>query len=153
MPFWRVENLVATWAGAGLLRPAPGTWGSLAALPFAWVIITIGGWQLLLAASVGLFFLGWWAAHAFEAASPDKDPSSVVVDEVVGQWVTLLPALLDPVWFFAGFVLFRIADIAKPWPASLADRRLHGGLGIMVDDVLAGAYAAAVLFAARVWLG
>ena len=142
---WHPAHLLATWFGVGLLPKAPGTRGSLAALPFAWVIQTTWGpWGLLTAAAlVGL--AGWWAASRYVAQSSDSDPGPVVIDEVAGQWLTLVVAPTT-LWAYAlGFALFRVADIAKPWPASWADRELKGGLGVMVDDGIAGIYAGAVL--------
>jgi len=82
-----------------------------------------------------------------------KDPGAIVVDEVAAQWATLSTVPLDPVLYFLGFVLFRIADILKPWPASWCDRRLSGGFGVMADDMVAGLYASAVMFLIRYALG
>ncbi len=84
---------------------------------------------------------GVWAAGVYIRLSGAPDPRPVVVDEVAGQWLALLPAALDPLHFAIGFLLFRLFDIAKLWPVSWADRSLHGGLGVMLDDILAGAYA------------
>ncbi|PIW31259.1 MAG: phosphatidylglycerophosphatase A, partial [Rhodospirillales bacterium CG15_BIG_FIL_POST_REV_8_21_14_020_66_15] len=75
-----------------------------------------------------------------------KDPSFVVIDEVAGQWLALLPAGPDPVLFAAGFLAFRLFDIWKPWPASWADRRVGGAWGVMLDDLIAGGYAAALVY-------
>jgi phosphatidylglycerophosphatase A len=139
---------LATWFGAGLLPAAPGTWGSLAALPFAWVILTgPGPWALLAAAAI-VFALGLWASGRYISGRDDKDPAAVVIDEVAGQWLALTLAAPGDVWQFAvGFLLFRLFDISKPWPAGYAERRLPGGLGIMADDLVAGAYAAIVGYA------
>jgi len=142
---WRPTTLIATWFGTGFLPVAPGSWGSLAALPFAWGLEWLGGQALLLAAALAAFAVGWWAAGAYAARTGDDDPGAVVIDEVAGQWLALafVPA---SAWSYAlGLVLFRIADIAKPWPASLAERRLAGGLGVMADDMVAGAYAGLAL--------
>ena len=144
-PAW----LIATWFGTGLLPRAPGTWGSLAALPFAWAIAWAGGAVgLALAASV-LFFLGWWAAERVARATGVADDGAVVVDEVVGQWLTLAAAPLDFADYLLGFLLFRFFDIVKPWPVSWADRRVAGGLGVMADDILAALYAASALLLLR----
>ena len=137
--------LLATWFGSGLLPKAPGTWGSLAALPFAWVIQTVGGQIALLAAAAIVFLIGVWAAERMAREVGLKDPGIVVIDEVAGQWFVLAFAPLSIWTYVAGFVLFRIADITKPWPVSLADRRVPGGFGIMLDDVIAGLYAGLVL--------
>ncbi len=141
-----LSTLLATWFGAGLLPRAPGTWGSAAALPFAWGLHALGGAALLGLATVAVFVVGVWAARCYAARDGHSDPGPVVIDEVAGQWATLLPVAPDPLLYAAGFVLFRIADIAKPWPASWADRHVKGGLGIMLDDILAASYAAAALF-------
>ena len=139
---------IATWFGAGLLPRAPGTWGSLAALPFAWVILVyLGPWTLLVAAAM-LFALGLWASAKYISDRDDKDPAEVVVDEVAGQWLALTLAAPGEVWQFAvGFLLFRLFDITKPWPTGHAERGLPGGIGIMADDLVAGAYAAIVGYA------
>lgn len=128
----------------------PGTWGSLGALPFAWVMAWAAGpqwapWVLTGAAAV-MFVIGWWASGAYVRLVRQKDPGKVVIDEVAAQWLTLAVAPLDPMAYFLGFLFFRIADIAKPFPASWADRRLGGGFGIMADDVLAAPYSVAALW-------
>jgi len=130
-----------------LLPKAPGTWGSLAALPFAWVICSYGGYQILLLATAGIFAAGVWVSGIAAAESGAEDPGEVVIDEVAGQWLTLAVVPPDFLLYAAGFVLFRVFDIWKPWPVSWADRNLKGGLGIMADDILAGVYAAVILFA------
>lgn len=134
-------SLIATWFGAGLLPGAPGTWGSLGALPFAWGIVWLAGpWGLLGATSVA-FGVGIWAAGRYTLVAGLKDCQNVVIDEVAGLWLALLCVPLDLTAYFAAFLLFRICDILKPWPASWADRSVAGGLGIMLDDMFAGAYA------------
>jgi phosphatidylglycerophosphatase A len=145
LPIHHPAALLATWFGAGLLPGAPGTWGSLAALPFAWLIMTCAGALGLAAATGAVFLAGCWAAGAVVAAGGSKDPGSIVIDEVAGQWLVLIMAPTDLVAYAIGFLLFRIADIVKPWPASWADRRVSGGLGVMLDDILAALYAAAAL--------
>ena len=141
--------LLATWFGTGLLPRAPGTWSSLAALPFAWIIAAHGGAIALAAATALLFVLGWWASSRTVAAAGMADPGFITIDEAVGQWLALIAAPLDPIAYLVGFVAFRAADIAKPWPVSWADRKIHGGLGVMLDDVLAGLYALAVVLIYR----
>jgi phosphatidylglycerophosphatase A len=132
--------LIATWFGAGYLPKAPGTWGSLAALPFAWVIVGAGGWPALAAATAALFALGCWASARTIAGTGIADPGFLVVDEVAGQWLVLLAAPREPLAYAIGFAAFRAADILKPWPVSLADRRVGGGFGVMLDDILAAGY-------------
>ncbi len=145
---WHPAHLIATWFGVGRLPVAPGTWGSAAALPVAWLLASWLGPLWLLAAAAAVFAVGWWAAEIYARDNDLDDPGEIVVDEVAGQLVALAVVPADPVYYAAAFVLFRIADIWKPWPVSLAERRLGGGLGIMADDIVAGAYAAIVLVAA-----
>lgn len=149
LPFRHPSVLIATWFGAGLSPWAPGTCGSLAALPVAWILVRAGGTSTLLAAAIVAFAAGWWASDVVTRASGVKDPASIVIDEVVGQWLTLASAPVDPLAYAAGFALFRIFDIVKPWPVSWADRAVPGGLGIMLDDILAAAYAAGSLALGR----
>lgn len=137
--------LLATWFGAGLLPKAPGTWGSLAALPFAWIIGMNGDWPALLAAAVAVTAIGCWAAERTARTLGIADPGCIVIDEVAGQWLTLVAAPPDFLHYAIGFGLFRLFDILKPWPASWADRRVEGGLGVMLDDVFAGLYGLAVM--------
>lgn len=136
--------MLGTWFGAGLLPAMPGTWGSLAALPWAWVIRSRWGVAGLAIATMIVFAVGCWSAGTIAKASGVKDPGIIVIDEVTAQWLALLPAPLDPLSYAVVFVLFRIFDTWKPWPVGLADRRVHGGLGIMLDDVLAAVYAVLV---------
>lgn len=150
---WRTDALLSTWFGVGYLPKAPGTWGSLAALPCAWGIATLYGSVGLLTATTAVFSLGVWASESFTRRTGRKDPGIIVIDEVAGQWLTLALVPLDPLYYLAGFILFRIADITKPWPASWADRKLSGGLGIMLDDIFAALFAAALLFVAHHYLG
>ncbi|KAB2540752.1 phosphatidylglycerophosphatase [Salipiger aestuarii] len=147
-------KLVASFFGVGYLRPAPGTWGSLAALPVGYGILLAGGFWLLLAASVLAFAIGLAATQRVIATGDDHDPSWVVIDEVVGQWIALFPVgygaammgvdlwRLYPGWI-AAFVLFRLFDIWKPWLVGKADR-MGSALGVMLDDVIAGVFAAIV---------
>jgi len=147
-----MNKLIATVCYTGYLRPAPGTWGSLAALPLAWLIYEAGGYWLLIVLGVVLFFAGVKATEHMAAETGDHDPSCVVVDEVVGQWVALLPVVIGasnaqveitalwPGWL-AAFVLFRLFDIWKPGPIGWADRK-ETAVGVMLDDVFAGIFAA-----------
>jgi phosphatidylglycerophosphatase A len=153
LPFHHPATLIGTWFGSGFLPGAPGSWGSLAALPFAWVIGSGFGAMGLVVAAAGLFPLGWWAAERLCRASGREDPGAIVVDEVVGLWVTLAFVPVRPAPYLLGFLLFRIADIVKPWPASWADRAIEGGLGIIADDVIAGLYAGIAALAALHLLG
>ena len=139
----------------GFLAPASGTWGSLAALPLAWALHILGGPVLLLASIVVVFFAGVWATSMEIGSGADHDPSYIVIDEVVGQWIALLPvsfgaALMSvsPARLWPGivvaFLAFRLFDIWKPWLIGQADRR-GDALGVMLDDVGAGIFAAIVV--------
>ncbi|MFP7673186.1 phosphatidylglycerophosphatase A [Marivita sp. S0852] len=145
-------KLVATFFGVGLLRPAPGTWGSLAALPVAYAILAFGGFWLLVNLTVFVFMSGWIATKEVTRGKEDHDPSYIVIDEVVGQWIALFPVgygalmmgvSIDALWpgWIAAFVLFRVFDITKPWLVGRADAR-NDALGVMMDDVFAGFFAA-----------
>jgi phosphatidylglycerophosphatase A len=147
LPLW-----LSTWFGAGLLPRAPGTFGSLAALPCAWGLVLLGGPWLLLGGTVVTFTIGLWASARYMTVAGVDDPGAICIDEVVGQWLTLMVAPLDPLAYLLGFVLFRIADIAKPWPASWADRAVGGPIGVMLDDLIAAAYAGPILFLIVQWL-
>lgn len=152
LSFFHPVALISTWFGSGLLRPASGSWGSLAALPFAAAIAWAIHPLALIPAAGLLLALGIWASGIFAARLGKDDPSPVVVDEVVGQWLTLAVVPLDPVLYAAGFFLFRALDVLKPWPARWADSKLSGGLGIMLDDVFAGLYGALGLWALDRWV-
>jgi len=146
----RPARLLATWFGAGYLPIAPGTWGSLGALPLAYLLAwAAGGWGLL-AGAMAVFAAGLWATAAILRPGGLKDPGDVVIDEVAGQLLTLVPVAHDLGWWPLGFLLFRAADIVKPWPASAAER-LPGALGVMADDAIAGLYAALALWG-LLWL-
>lgn len=144
---------VVTWFGTGLLPGAPGTWGSLAALPFAWGLSVAGGPPLLALATVVVFLVGWGCSSLYARRTGLSDPGHVVIDEVAGQWLALIAVAPDAISYAAGFLLFRLFDIVKPWPANWADRSLKGGFGIMLDDIVAGAYAGAALQALQYWRG
>ncbi|MDP7650110.1 MAG: phosphatidylglycerophosphatase A [Rhodospirillales bacterium] len=145
--------LLATWFGAGLLPWAPGTWGSLAALPFAWFIHDAFGVVGLAIATAGIFVIGLWAASVYVRRDGEADPGAVVIDEVAGQWLVLVAVPPDFILYGIGFVLFRIADIFKPWPASWIDRTVKGGLGVMLDDTAAALYAGVALYVLSGWMG
>lgn len=143
--FWHPAALVSTWFGVGLMPKAPGTWGSLAALPIAWVVAERYGAWAVVALGVVLFALGMWSTTAYLHHSRAQDPSEVVVDEVAAQMLACAPAGLDPVAFTLAFILFRVFDVMKPWPCGALERGLPGALGVMADDIAAALYAAAMV--------
>jgi phosphatidylglycerophosphatase A len=132
--------LVATGCGIGLLPAAPGTWASLAALPVGWAIETWSGIPGLLGAAAIAFFAGWWASGRVAAASGIFDPGFVVIDEIAGQWLSLVAVPRDWRFYLAAILLFRLFDIWKPFPVSWLDRTIKGGFGIMLDDIAAAFY-------------
>jgi phosphatidylglycerophosphatase A len=147
-----MPRLISTVFGIGLLRPAPGTWGSAAAIGVGLILHRIGHFPLLLVATVVVTALGFWACRRELADKPGDDPSEIVIDEVAGQWIALLfpsagfwymdlPAdnFPYPGWI-AAFVLFRLFDIWKPWLVGRADAR-HDADGVMLDDMWAGLFA------------
>lgn len=148
----KIAHIAGTVFGVGHLRPAPGTWGSLAALPMALALHLAGGFPLLLMATAAVFILGVWATTEMTEGKDNHDPSEIVIDEVAGQFIAILP-LSYPAWahdiditalwpgWIAAFVLFRLFDITKPGPIGWADRR-NDPMGVMLDDVIAGALAA-----------
>lgn len=151
-----MSRIFATFFYVGLLRPAPGTWGSAAAIPVAYLLHGLGGFPLLLAATLAVFALGWWATVQATRGKADHDPSEIVIDEVVGQWIALWPLSAGMWWMGAdpwvfpwpgwvvGFLLFRLFDIWKPGPVGWADRKASA-FGVMMDDVIAGAMAAVLV--------
>lgn len=148
---------IATWFGCGISPVISGTAGSLGALPFAYIIQRCFGNFALFGASIVMFLIGWWASNQYlKHTGRDDDPREIVVDEVAGQW--LLLSVLFPTWhsYLVGFVLFRAFDIVKPWPISVADEKIKGGIGVMFDDMLAALYPILIylfiLIEAR-WLG
>ena len=157
-------RMITSFFYVGLIPVAPGTFGSLAAIPAAFALHAVGGFPLLLAGCALAFGVGWWATALFTAASGNPDPSEVVIDEVVGQWIALMP-LSAGLWFagaeagvfwrawpgwVGAFLMFRLFDIWKPLVVGWADR-LHTPLGVMLDDVFAGVMAA-LLVALAAWI-
>lgn len=148
---------LGTFFGTGFLRPGPGTWGSAAGL-LLW--LAAGHWahftriQLACstaAASLAILLVGIPACNIIVRESGTEDPSFVVLDEVAGQWIALIAATTRPALWLLAFLLFRIFDILKPPPARQFDR-MHGGFGIMMDDVAAGIYAMVLVWLAGRWL-
>jgi phosphatidylglycerophosphatase A len=139
--------LVATWFGCGLSPFAPGTVGSLAAILIAWPLSRLGFGRLqFLLLTFVLLYPAIWAADTVAKLSGRKDPQIVVIDEVLGQWLTLAGALrFDLFTFTIAFALFRLFDIWKP-PPIRRDERIPGGAGIVLDDIMAGVYGAILLF-------
>jgi len=146
----RLALAIATWFGCGYAPKGPGTAGSIAALAIAWPLHTYAGVSAMGLAwlAVLLVIPGIWAADVVARSSGVEDPQIVVVDEVVGQWITLAGAtMLNWKSWLLALALFRLFDIWKPPPIRQLER-LSGGFGIVADDAMAGVYGALVLFAA-----
>ncbi len=146
---WRNPvHFLAFGLGSGAAPRAPGTFGTLAAMPFIllWQQLPPGGYALVLVLST---LLGIWLCHRTSADLGVHDHGGIVWDEFVGVWIALWLAPTGWGWLIAGFLLFRLFDIWKPWPIGWVDRRVHGGLGIMLDDIIAGFMALGVLLIAE----
>lgn len=137
---------VATWFGCGLMRPAPGTWGTLGAMPIGLILLALGGKSALAIGAIAIFAIGLWASKQFESMTQSHDSSMIVIDEVAGMWIVLLASTLSPLSIIAAFLLFRLFDVLKPWPISWLDKNIGGALGVMLDDVAAGIAAALCLY-------
>lgn len=138
---WRNPwHFIAFGFGTGTARKAPGTWGSLAALPFIPLLQMLPNWGYALVVGLSTVF-GCWLCGKVADDLRVHDHEGIVWDEIVGMWITLWLIPAGWPWLVAGFLLFRLFDIVKPWPISWVDRNVHGGFGIMLDDVLAGVCA------------
>jgi phosphatidylglycerophosphatase A len=139
--YFTVIRQIYTACGLGLIPKAPGTFGTLLGIPL-FFLFQLGSWKIYLAATLLIFFIGWWASCQGEIDYGQHDDSRIVIDEVLGYLVTMfmVPQVL-PLGFIWGFVLFRLFDIWKPGPIGYLDRHCPGGLGVMLDDALAGIFA------------
>ena len=134
------RHFLALGFGSGLAPVAPGTFGTLAAVPVYWAMSGLSLPLYLLLTLLALL-LGIYLCGFTSRALGVHDHSGIVWDEVVGYLITMIALPVSWQWMLAGFVLFRFFDIVKPWPIRWVDKRLHGGFGIMLDDVLAGIFA------------
>lgn len=137
-------HFLAFGLGSGAAPKAPGTVGTLAAIPL-FLLLQPLAWHWYLLVLVVTFLVGIYLCGKTSEDMGVHDHGGIVWDEFVGYWVTMFAAPAGWLWIVIGFVLFRIFDIAKPWPISWADKKVHGGFGIMLDDLLAGLMALAVL--------
>jgi len=150
---YRVAHVLAIWFGCGRVPKAPGTAGTLGAIPLYLLLVHHGGTLAVAAAAAVITAVGVWASNQVVRKLGIKDPQIVCIDEVAGVLITLLAAPAGWIGLAAGVVLFRLFDQWKPWPANAAER-LPEGWGVMMDDVAAGAWGAVLLLGARVagWL-
>ena len=148
-----VIKLISTWFYSGLSPKAPGTCGSLAALPFVYVLAWWGGVTAVAVFALVVSVAGVYVADVYAKKLGQTDPGRIVVDEVAGQAIALLAAGTNLSLFVLGFGLFRLFDITKPWPVSWADQKVHGGLGIMLDDIFAGIIGGIILWGIKTYSG
>ncbi|MDR0548134.1 MAG: phosphatidylglycerophosphatase A [Deltaproteobacteria bacterium] len=143
----KLAKQIYTAGGLGLLPMAPGTWGTLMGIPI-YFLLSLFNWHVYLIGVAIVFFVGWWAASIAEKDYGQHDDKRVVVDEVFGYLIAMfLTPFPLPWWgFILGFVLFRVFDIFKFGPVRYVDEKVGGGLGVMLDDGLAGVYAYVVMF-------
>lgn len=139
-----ILKLIATWFYVGKIPKAPGTWATMATLPLAWVL-NMAGPIVYMAFIFLILIVGVIAADYYEKATTIADNSEIVIDEVVGFLITML--WLPATWqaYGLGFILFRFLDILKPFPIGYLDKRVKGGIGIIVDDLVAGIIANIIL--------
>tara|TARA_R110000751_G_scaffold15290_8_gene49792 strand:+ start:65488 stop:65928 length:441 start_codon:yes stop_codon:yes gene_type:complete len=138
-------HFLALGFGSGLAGKMPGTFGTLAALPLVVLLSHYASLPVYLIVTVMVSVVGIWICGKTAADMGVHDDSSIVWDEVAGMLITMIAVPLSWQTLLAGFVLFRFFDILKPWPISYLDKHVHGGFGIMIDDVLAGVFALGVL--------
>ena len=151
--FFHPSLMLSTWFYSGLLPFAPGTFGSIAALPFAWLIVEHAGKMGLANATLIIFVIGLWASKSYMEETGKADPGEVVIDEVVGQWLVCL-VIIDNNHigqYALALLAFRLFDILKPWPICTFDKR-HDAFGVTMDDVAAGIMGAAVLYAVNIYV-
>ena len=145
-----VSRRLATLFGIGFAPFAPGTAASIVSLPFAFVIHKYGGPFALFIAAIVASFIGWWACELYVRQTGNEDPSEAVIDELAGQWFACALAPLSWPGYAAAFVLFRFFDMTKIWPVAPAERA-RGGLGVMLDDIVAGLIAGGIVAALHYW--
>ncbi len=140
----RLVRFFAMGFGAGAMPVAPGTFGTLVAIPI-YLLLSMLSAGAYIGVTLLMFGIGVWLCQVAQQDLGEADHPGIVWDEIVGYLVTMFLAPSGWLWIVAGFLLFRLFDIWKPFPIRLLDQRVHGGLGIMLDDALAGIYASVVL--------
>ena len=150
--FKHPAHLIAFGFGAGLMPKAPGTWGTLVAIPFYFLALRLGGTLAVLACASALFAVGIWAAAIAGRSLGVADHGGIVIDEIAAFVLVLAFTPSGSLWLLLAFILFRLFDIIKPWPIRYFDRTLKGGFGVMFDDLLAAIGAIAIVFLFRSFL-
>lgn len=151
-PFRSPVQFLAFGFGSGLSPKAPGTVGTLAAVPIYFLVADWPLWAYSLLVLVAALAGVWICQRASDQLQVHDHPG-IVWDEFVGYWITMWAVPAEGLWMVIGFAVFRVLDIAKPWPISHLDRQVKGGFGIMIDDILAGVMACGVLHVALWVLG
>jgi phosphatidylglycerophosphatase A len=151
----KISEVISTWFWVGKIRWAPGTWGTLATVPLVLLLSALGP-VIYMVATFLFIFLGIYASDMYEKSLGEHDCSEIVIDEVVGYLIAM--TWLPMTWqsLVLGFVLFRFFDIFKPFPISWLDRKVNGGLGVMIDDIAAGVITNIILqtlYTKTNWLG
>ncbi|GHD74629.1 phosphatidylglycerophosphatase A family protein [Vogesella fluminis] len=142
----RPAHFLALGFGSGLITPAPGTWGTLAALPLAALLLWLGvSGGMLALLTLPLFLLGIWLCDVTGRALGVADSGHIVWDEIVAMLLVLALVPATPLWWLLAFAAFRLFDIVKPWPIRWLDRHVHGGFGVMLDDAIAALFATLLL--------
>ena len=139
-------KIISTWFNLGLVKYFPGTVGSIASLPFAALFVYYGGHYLLIFFTIIFFFIGVIISNKYSKLINKKDPSEIVIDEVVGQWFVLIFVPLDFLLYLLALIIFRFFDILKPWPIKVLEKKYDGGFGIMIDDIFAAIYSVIIFF-------
>jgi phosphatidylglycerophosphatase A len=144
------SHFFATWFAVGLIRPAPGTWGSLAAL-LLWYFAEFLHSSIYIILPIFILF-SWLICSQASQDSDSKDHSAIVIDEVAGMLVALSFVSHEIIIYLWAFLLFRLFDIWKPWPVSWVDKNVEGGLGILLDDLIAGLFAGGIIYAIFIFI-
>ncbi len=145
-------NAIATCFRVGYWPYGPGTLATILCCPMWWGLHAVGHWGVYVGVWCFLLGLGYWATSHVLRVLRQHDPSEIVIDEVLGLGVTLIMPVSHPLLVLLGVVLFRILDIAKPWPIGFVDRRVPGALGVILDDLVAGGFALIGVQLAQYWL-
>ena len=151
IPLNSPATVLATAFGLGRLPFAPGTWGTLPAIPL-FVLLQGYGWWIYSAAVIAIIVAGVWICGQAARECGVHDHGGIVWDEIAGYLVTMLFIPVSPTTVVLGFLLFRLFDIVKPWPIKFLDERIHGGAGIMLDDIVAGLFANLCLWIILVYI-
>jgi phosphatidylglycerophosphatase A len=150
----KIATWLATWLYSGYLKPASGTWGTLAGLPLCLVTAYyLGAIGIILGALI-LFCIGLWASSLYQNHTHKHDPSEIVIDEVAGMMIACTPLLyhFDVITIIACFVLFRILDAVKEGPVGWCDKNINGALGVMIDDIVAGLMTTIIIIGLLLWM-